>query len=312
MRKTGLMSIIGVICFAGWIAAVDNIADPDDDIPQKNTPRKLQELWLRFHESGLCQEVEAAFVFENGGMQIWSRIETEKDYLKFHEIFEPLRGFPRVELHTNRVRYEKGANDGDNPPPSLWQNNELRANLGDRAAQLPTYNEEQIAINSASADPLLKQRLFIYAEQVLGRNRKMERYALDIFSLARLAADPDITPDVRSKAIAIGLAHAKNLEKSVEKLGSDLEQAIPKPPKREGGAIPPPSPKTPGKPMLEEAEQLYRNTQSIARRIHGFVYPEYYTVELQELRKPSLLESIRTLQQMVLEFQNTLAKFGRK
>ena len=50
--------------------------------------------------------------------------------------------------------------------------------------------------------------------------------------------------------------------------------------------------------------------KSIARRVHRFIYPEYYTVELEELRNPSLLESLRTLQRMVLEFQEALAKSG--
>jgi hypothetical protein len=312
MRRTVLTLIIGAICFAGFVAIAGNNADPYSDIPQKNTPRKLQEAWLRFHESGLCQDVDAAFVFDNGGMQIWSRIESDKDYLKFQELFESSRALHRVELYTNRPREERESDSRDNPPPSLWQNYELRANLGDRAAQLSTYNEEQSAINLSSSDPLLKQRLFIYAEQVLHRNRKMERFALDIFALVRLAADPDIPAEIRLKAFAIGAAHAKEMEKNVGKLASDLEQAIPRPAKRKGRSALPPARETTSKPVLEEAEQLFGSTQSTARRVHRFINPEYYTVELRELRKSSLLESLKTLQQTVLQFQKTLAKSSRK
>jgi hypothetical protein len=304
--------MIWVICFAGWVAAVEDVADPYSDIPQKNTPRKLQEAWLRFHETRLCQDVDAAFVFDNEGMQIWSRIESDKDYLKFQERFAPLRDFHGVALYTNRPRGERGSDSGDNPPPSLWQNYELRANFGDRTVQPSVFSEEQITINPSSSDPILKQRLFIYAEQVLNRNRKMERYALDIFALARLAANPDIPPEIRSKAIPIGLAHARDLERYVGKLASDLQQAIPRPAKREGRSTPPAQRETANKPVLEAAEQLYGSTQGIARRVHRFIYPEYYTVELDELRNPSLLESLKALQQTVLEFQKTLAKSGRK
>jgi hypothetical protein len=308
MRRTVLMLILCAIV----AAAADAVALSYSDIPQKDTPRKLQEAWLRFHESGLCQEVDAAFVFENGGMQIWSRIGSDKSYSKFQELFAPLRNLHRVKLYTNRSREGKESDDGDNPPPSLWQNYELRANLGGHAAQLPTYDEDRVTINPSLSDPLLKQRLLIYGEQVLSRNRIMEHYALDLLILGRAVVDADIPPDIRSKAIAISSDHAKSLEKNIGKLASALTQAIPRPAKGENKAAPPDKPDTVNKPLLEEAAQIYQSTQSVARRIHCFIYPEYYTVELEELRKPIFIESLRTLQRMVLDFQKTLAKSGRK
>ncbi len=66
----------------------------------------------------------------------------------------------------------------------------------------------------------MKRRLLIYAEQTLSRNRKMEHYALDLFALARMALDSGIPSDIRSKALAICLAHARNLEKNIGKLSS--------------------------------------------------------------------------------------------
>ena len=107
---------------------------------KKDTPRKLQEAWLRFHEIGLCQEVDADFVFDDGGMKVWSRIGSDKIYLKFQELFAPLRNLYHVELYINRPRGEKESENGDNPPPSLWQNYELRSNLGEHAAQLSVYD----------------------------------------------------------------------------------------------------------------------------------------------------------------------------
>ena len=123
-----------------WARATDTIAALYDDTPHKGTPRKLQEAWLRFHEVGLCQDVDAAFVFDESGVKVWSRIESDKSYLKFQALFAPLRKLYPVELYINRPREEKEAENGDNPPPSLWQNYELRSNLGDRAAQLSVYD----------------------------------------------------------------------------------------------------------------------------------------------------------------------------
>ena len=282
-----------------------------NDTPHKGTPRKLQEAWLRFHEAGLCQEVDAAFVFDESGVKVWSRIESDKSYLKFQALFAPLRKLYPVELYINLPRKEKEEENGDNPPPSLCQNYELRSNLGDRAAQLSVYAEEQDTINASQPDELMKLRLLVYAEQTLSRNRKMEHYALDLFVLARAAFDSGLPLDIRSKALAICLAHAKNLEKNIGKLTSGLAQAIPRSAKGESGSAQPAAdPYAENELLPEKAEQIYAYAQSIARRVHRFIYPEYYTIELEELRYPSLLESLRTLQRMVMKFQGALAKSG--
>jgi len=311
MHRTVLKIILAATCFAGVGPATDTIATLYDDTPHKGTPRKLQEAWLRFHEVGLCQDVDAAFVFDDNGMKVWSLIGSDRLYLKFQDLFAPLRNLYRVELYINRPRKDKEEENGDNPPPSLCQNHELRSNLGDRAAQLSVYNEEQSAINASQPDELMKLRLLVYAEQTLSRNRKMEHYALDIFVLARTAFDSGVPSDIRSKALTICLAHAKSLEKNIGKLASDLAQAIPRSARGESGSSQPAAgPHTDSKPLPEKAEQIYTYAQSVARRVHRFIYPEYYTIELEELRNPSLLESLRTLQRMVMEFQEALAKSG--
>ena len=122
MHRIALILILAATCFAGVAAATDTIAALYDDTPHKDTPRKLQEAWLRFHEVGLCQDVDAAFVFDDSGMKVWSRIESDRIYLKFQELFAPLRNLYRVELYINRLRKEKEEENGDNPPPSLCQN----------------------------------------------------------------------------------------------------------------------------------------------------------------------------------------------
>ena len=119
MRRFFLTLIIEAVCFAGCAAVAEQLPGPYNDIPRKDTPRKLQEAWLRFHEGGLCRDVEAAFIFDNGGMQIWSRIESEKDYMRFQGLFAPLGALHRVELYTNRSRQEREPENGNNPPPSF-------------------------------------------------------------------------------------------------------------------------------------------------------------------------------------------------
>jgi hypothetical protein len=312
-RFVGVLTLCA-ICVSGTAFGSAGISDLYSDTPQKGTPQKLQEVWLRFHETGLCQEVDAAFVFDGSGMQVWSRIESEKSYLKFQQLFEPYRGSFRIELYTNRLREGKKPENENDPPPSLWQNYELRSNLGDRAAQaLKNLDlEEQVQLGPFSADDLLKQRLLIYAEQTLIRNREMGHYALDLFALARMALDPDIPPDMKSKAIAICADHAKKLEKNIEKLAADLEQALPRSGKSRHESLQTAAPDIAGEGPLEKAEKICLRTQNIARRVYQFIYPEHFTVELDDLRNPSLLESLRTLQQMVMDFRKALGRPGWK
>jgi hypothetical protein len=308
MVRAVLITVTGIACIIGLAAALQAAADGCNDIPGKDTPRKLQESWLRFHGSDLCQDLDAVFVFDGGGMQIWSRIDSDKAYLKFQDIFGALSTQYRVTLYTNRTKEEKEWDNGDNPPPSLWQNYELRANLGDRAAQFPNFGEERITINPPSADPLLKQRLYIYADQTLKRNKKMTRIALGIFALVRLATDPDIPGDIRSKAAAIGSDHAKSLDKQIGKLTSDLKQAIPRSGRRRSGSSKSAISEFENMPLRERAEQIYERTQSVALAVHRFIFPELYTVALSELRDPSLTDSLNQLRGEVQSFQKDLAK----
>lgn len=305
MHKTFLIVIIGAIYFAGALAATGIVADSFGDVPVKSTPQKLQDAWLRFHESGLCQDVDAAFVFSGDGMQVWSRIESDKNHSKFQELFASLPNLHSVELYTNRSPKERGSSSEDSPPPSLWRNYELRANLGDRAIILQRYDEDTNPINPSASDSLLRLRLLIYAEQTLNRNRKMEQRALCLFALIRTAESPDLPIATRSKAMKICMAHAKSLEKDIRKLISDLEQAIPKPKKRDKEQ-PPPDVRN-FSSLTAAAEQLYKNAQSVGTSVYLFIFPESHIVELKELGNPSLLRSLRALRREAVDFQKALS-----
>ena len=308
MHKIVLIVILGAIHFAGPTAATGIGGDPYGDIPVKSTPQKLQDAWLRFHESGLCQDVDAAFVFSGDGMQVWSRIESDKNNSKFQKLFAPLLNPQSVTLYTNRPGKERDSDSENSPPPSLWRNYELRSNLGDRTALLHSYNEDTNPINPSALDPLLRLRLLIYAEQTLDRNRKMEQLALCIFALIRTAENPELPIATRAKAMKICMAHAKSLEKDIRKLISDLEQAIARSKNREKEQSPP---DIRGFSSLSEAaEKLHKNAQIVGTSVYLFIYPESHIVELSELGKPIIMRQLRTLRREAMDFQKALAGAG--
>jgi hypothetical protein len=76
-------------------------------IPNKNTLRELQEAWLEFHKTGLCQEIDAGFVFHGDGVEVWSRIESDRQYQKFQALFEPLKAANSVTLYITRGKRTK-------------------------------------------------------------------------------------------------------------------------------------------------------------------------------------------------------------
>ncbi len=306
--------ILCAVCAAVLAAGADARADAYGDVPQKETPKKLRDSWLRFHENGMCGDIDAEFVFEGPGMRIWSRIEGEKESARFRKFFEPLIRNYRVEIYINRPREWDRAEIATDPPPGLWQNQELRYNLGDRLARsLRDLDfDEDSAANPYWADALLKQRLLVYAEQTLKRNRKMEHGALHLFALVRAAFDPAAAPDFRARAIAAGSAHAKELEKNIEKLAGDLRQATPGSGKGNRASRPDAAPDPAAPSLPDAAERLYADARGAAGRVHRFIYPEQYTVELGELRTPGLLESLARLQRKTRDLRRALEAAARR
>ncbi len=284
-------------------------------IPNKNTPRELQEAWLEFHKTGLCQEIDAVFVFHGYGVEVWSRIESDRQYQKFQALFEPLKAANSVTLYITRAETDK-KKDADDPPPSLWQNIELRRNLGEFAPAIAGLSmEESLQFPSSAArsgfGSFMKQRLRIYADQVLDWSRRMERYSQDLVALTRVAHGPDGLPDMKPKAIAAAKDHAQNMGKMLGKLSANLEQAFPLSERTKRRSSQPEKPVIADRNPVETAMRISSAAQRIAQRVHRFIFPENYTVKLDELRNPSLLESIGTLRQMVAEFEKTLGKPAR-
>lgn len=304
-----------LICFFAMGIAYGRSTDnaPTEDLSYRNAPREMLELWLHFHEADLFLGMNATFEFSRNGMKVHCLVEDKKDFQKLQEMLEPYRRLFQIELD---VAYPPATEkpDEDNyendPPPSLWENYELRYNLGDPVAQAKDRPEFERLRSRAFLDDLLKRRLYLYAVQILEWNKKMERYASGLHALAQVVYDPEIEPDIRKEANSVCLAHAHEMEKLLEKLQSNLSQAIPKSGEKDssGSVHKSSAPKS----VIDTSVQIADAARVVARRIRHFIYPEQFTVGLDELREPSLLDSLKNLSGMDSDFQAELGRFGRK
>lgn len=290
-----------------------------------SVPRELKQAWLRFHAAGLCKGVDAVFSFSRTGMEVWSRVEDEKSYGKLQELLKPLSASYQIDLYTTYPEREKEArekaadkdsegdaqadfDDEDNPPPSLWQNYELRAFLGDPIAltmEQSPHREKRVYLLPPS--DLLRSRLFLYAERLLSLNRSLQRHSSELPSLIRLATDEGTPPEVRTQARRVCLEHARDMRESIKKIHSQLKPAFPRSDKKGKNAETPRFPAAGASP-LQSAQGLAQAVRETALRVDRFLYPEKYTVSLDDLRQPSLLSSLQELEKMDSEFLKALEK----
>jgi hypothetical protein len=146
-------------------------------------------------------------------------------------------------------------------------------------------------------------RMYLFTVQILDLKKKMERYAADMRDLALLAADSSMESKIRMKAKAICIAHSEELKKVLSKLRSSLALAIPNANaiNRADGS---PAEKNPVASSIQIAEFAH----GLSGRIEKFIYPEQYTVTLEELRESSLLDSLKSLFKMNMEFQKNMKR----
>lgn len=271
---------------------------------EASIPRALRDLWLRFHEKDLCQDLDSVFVFHQKGLEVWCRVEDEKSYQRFSELIEPLRPAFEIDVYATRPTSEKKFKDDDDPPPSLWNNDELQIYLQDTTRNLPNP-EPPDTTAQISRRMALKQRLVLWAAQILGWNKKLRRYAADLPDLARLGYEAG-APDIKAHAAAVCLAHAQALERNAARLVDSLTQALPRPEKAS---------RRPAKTDLshrsstpvELATLATAQSQEVANRIYRFIYPQDYTVGLTDLKEPDLLESLHDLRTVLSDLQRISA-----
>jgi hypothetical protein len=306
-----LLLLSCLFCLTISPAAVLRASQTAEGLPDRDTPNKLTEVWLRFHKAELCQGIEADFAFKDNGMEVRGFIEDDSAFQKFETMLQPLRGSHKVELRLERRQEEKKPEEKKerNPPASLWENYELRSFLGDPAARaraLVDFEEDSNLYLPPPGD-MLKQRLLIYAEQVLEWNRKIERYAKHASALTRAAHDPGLPSGLRASAGVVVMAHARNMGKLLSKLNGSLERAFPQVEKGDRTIQPKRAGPVP-KDIVDFADQISQYAQAVAQHVSQFIYPEHYSVGLDELRQPGLLESLRTLRKMNSDFQKEFAK----
>lgn len=284
-----------------------------DDRPTHETPRALAIAWLSYHEADLCQGIDSVFAFGEEGLEIWSLVEDERSYDRFRGILNALRDSHRIVLHETRLPPERVKVGDLDVPPSLWENYELRLYLGDPVArvQILEDSEDRSRADSGKPDEFLKHRLYMFAEQTLDWNRKMKRYSSDLPALVQVALDVSLAPDLRSRAGAVGRNHLQNMNRYIEKIEKNLSAAIPG--SERTMRTPGSSDKhTAAKASVESATLISSAAEKLARRIFNFIYPEQYTVDLDELRQSSLLESLRELKTMNADLQKALAHLPRR
>jgi hypothetical protein len=289
--------------YFGFIAIAIIVLSP----PAAASPlTKSREVWLRFHEAELCQGVDAVFAFSEKGIEIWSVVEEEKSYQKLLELLAPLRASQQVSLYATRPVPEKKSPEDRDPPPSLWNNMEIRSYFQD----LRDTGQGGVTVRPKTpGDPdfLVKQRIMMFAVQTLELDRKMKRYTADLTEISEVAFGAEFEPGLRRRAADTCLAHTQGIRRVAEKLTENLILALPKGSKKLSERAER-SKRSPVGPPDQSMISLASATRSIARRIYRFIHPEKHTVGLVDLREPSLLESLKSLRTMTEDFQNAAQK----
>ncbi len=271
-----------------------------------DTPAEIVDVWLRFHETQLCQDLDAKFVFHPKGLEVWCVVQDEKVFEKFTALLDPLRSAFQVDVYPTRLPQEKKTADDRDPPPSLWNNSELRNYLQN---SLQNSHDPPIAAptgRESDPDYFLKLRLFMFGEQTLEYERKMGRYGADLPALAYAGSGSGVTPEQKARASAVAAQHVQELEKYARRLGENMQQALPKVPGKNRSRGAAAEPRAPRLPITDAALQLARLVQNTGRRVLRFLNPELHTVGLADLKEPSLLESIREVRSKSSEFRETI------
>jgi hypothetical protein len=273
-----------------------------------DAPEKLIEAWLEFHRSNLCQSMDAVFVFNKKGVEIWCLNKDGKKYKKLQQLFDPLQSSYKIEIYATRPPAPDDSDEDPAPPPSLCENYELRSYLRDPLAQLRDIAEgDDFNKEAVSPDAVLKQRLIVYAEHVLEWNSRMKQYAADLPELVRTALNPGLKKELRISASAICVGHTKELLGNLRSLVHNLTHAFPKP--RKAAAVIKAEDRKHGNHTLPEfAEHIAVAAKEMSERIHRFIYPDQHTVDLNDLRKPLMLVYIKNLEESVRNFQKELSK----
>jgi hypothetical protein len=301
----------GIASFASGIpsATVNSIKDyAIINSPAPSTPPELRDVWLRFHKHNLCEKVDAAFLFHKDEMEIVVETGNAKSNRKLLEMLESLHDSYPIKLHTVELQTEREFIDIRNPPPSFWLNSKLTGYLRDSFLRNTSafYFESQAQSSDFSSSIMFGKRMLLFARDTLDYNRKMKLYASHLPSLARAAVDPNATPDLRKQALEICRAHIKKLEKYTKKLNGNLTMAVPKAAPKSQKTAQPEAIMAANGSSVGIAVQLADEAEDLSRRVYRFIYPQSHTVEVTDLLNPSILQSLKNLQNTTAKLQNSI------
>jgi len=276
--------------------------------PDRETPPKLREVWLRFHKDNLCEKVDAGFVFHRGKMEVLVNIGNGKSNGKFFDILEPLHSSSQIKLHTVRLQTEQELIDIRNTPPSFWLNSRLTEYLRDSFLRDTSITNFGLQSDSTgwTSSIMFGQRMLMFARDTLDYNRKIRLYAAHLPLLALAAFDPQIAPALRNQALDVCRAHVKKLEKYTKKLNGNLARALPKTTNKSSKTTQSEDPSKTDQSSIDIALRLTDEADDLSRLVYRFIYPQSHTVELADLLNPTLLQSLQTLRQTTAEFQNSI------
>ena len=274
--------------------------------PLRQVAAPLRNAWLRFHENDLCLDVDAVFVFQTKGMEIWCRAKDEGSLRELNALLAPLQGSYRIDLYATYADREKKpwSLEDDDPPPSLWTNEELRSYFRDPDIRWGVFDDSMSnAILDAGRNPALKQRMKLFSDQIFEWSLKMDRLARDLPILAGAGYGGDRAPEIQERARAVSRDHAREIGRYAGRLLEGLRPAFPR---GSGGDRPVQGPK----PAAGVSDSPYDSALSAAGRardlyqkILRFFYPQEYTVNLTDLRDPGLLELAKAVQESAADFE---------
>ncbi len=303
----------GALSFAALHSAASEVRPSRvKGVPLRDVAAPLLDVWLRFHEDDLCLGVDSVFVFQARGVEIWCRIKDERKYQQLVSLVEPLRKSYAVELYATHEDREIKTDSisAEDPPPSFWTNTELRSYLRDPFIGRflsGSDRAEDLAVGSES-DPELKRRLKLYGDQIVEWMNRMVQLAIDLPSLAGAAYGEGALPDIKNRARAICSNHAREVGKCAGRLEESLSHALP----RGSGSYPSAKPSNThpqgAASPYDEALLVSQQAQDLGRRILRFLYPEGHSVTLADLREPSLIDSLKTLQHTTSDFESSAKK----
>jgi hypothetical protein len=286
------------------VGTADKTASGLRGAPLRDVAAPLCDVWLRFHEADLCLGLDTVFVFQPKGMEIWCRVEDEKSYQALAALIKPLQHTYRIELYTTRPYREKRpfTPEDNDPLPSLSDNTELRLYMRDPFLRSQSVDGVESLRIRDTLDPETRRRLKVFGDQILEWEQKMERLASDLPSLAEATYGTNLPPSIQARARAVCLEHARDVGKYAGRLAEDLSHAFP----RGAGRTPPPGPSTDahGIPLspLDSALVISTQAQELAQRVMHFLYPRTHTVNLSDLRQPSLLDALKELEKIATDF----------